>query len=131
MEILEAFANRDATVWPVNAPGSRGKGIESTSRPLRVLVAALALASALASGCAFFTTQAYDFAQERWRFCQSRFPGVQLERIDPDGLISFQYADTAAASGMQSCLSGAADRQALRVLAPKPPPAIASPLPAE
>ncbi len=108
----------------------RGKRIEGHRGRLGILVIAL-VAAVLAGGCAFFKTQAYDFAQERWRFCQSRYPGTQLKQIDPDGLISFYSADTTATSGMRTCLSEVADRQALRVLAPKPPPPIASPLPAE
>ena len=95
---------------------------------LRALLASLVV-STLWGGCVFFTTQAYDFAQERWQLCESRFPGTQLAEIAPDGLIRFSQPEPVAAAAMRQCLNDTADRQALRVLAPKPPPAIALPTP--
>ena len=94
---------------------------------LRGLVATLVAAWALTAGCVFFRTQAYDFAQERWQRCQSRAPGAQLQQIGSDGLIRFFDQDPLAASAVETCLGEVADQQALRVLAPPPPRAIASP----
>jgi hypothetical protein len=94
-----------------------------------VLIASLLVVSTLGGGCVFFQTQAYDFAQERWQLCQSRIPDARLEEIAPDGLIRFSHPDPAASSEMRECLNETADRQALRVLAPKPPPAITLPTP--
>jgi hypothetical protein len=85
--------------------------------------------SILGGGCVFFKTQAYDFARERWEICQSAAPGAELLRIGRDGLIRFAHPDPAAAASLQGCLNETADRQALRVLAPKPPPAVAAPAP--
>ena len=100
----------------------------SVPAPLRALLASLVV-STLWGGCVFFTTQAYDFAQERWQLCERRFPGTQLEQIDPDGLIRFSQPEPVAAAGMRDCLNETADRQSLRVLAPPPPRAIALPTP--
>ena len=79
----------------------------------------LAAAGALTAGCAFFTTQAFDFAQERWQFCHSRFPSATLEEIRSDGLIRF--SDNTGGAEVKDCLKEYAARQSSRVLAPAPP----------
>jgi hypothetical protein len=95
---------------------------------VRPLIASLLAVSALGVGCVFFRTQAYDFAQERWAFCENKFPASQLQQIEPDGLIRFYDPDPATASGMRDCLNQTAERQSSRVLAaPKPPLAVVSP----
>jgi hypothetical protein len=119
-----------AATGPTNTTSRTSRPAPLTvTGPRRVLIASLLAASTLGGGCVFFQTQAYDFAQDRWQLCQSRIPDARLEEIEPDGLIRFSHPDPAASSRMQECLNETADRQALRVLAPKPPPAIALPTP--
>jgi hypothetical protein len=94
----------------------------------RALIGSLVGASLLACSCASFNTQEYAFARERWQLCESKVSGARLKQIERDGLTRFYYVDLAASQAMQQCLDETANRQSLRVLAPKPPRAIGHPL---
>lgn len=61
---------------------------------------------ALAVGaCATANTPQQDLAYARWARCASAF--VQLERVDLDGRISFQYSDSAGRHQVLGCLAEA------------------------
>ena len=110
---------------PVNRTSTASVAPASTIRAL--VIANLLVAATVSGGCVFFTTQAHDFAQERWDLCRTKFPGAELQQIDRDGLIRFYDPEPTAAQGMQDCLNEIATRQSTRVLAPKPPPAVVAP----
>lgn len=78
--------------------------------PRRLLAAVLALA-----GCALANTPQQDLAYERWAKCAR--PYASLERVDPDGRITFQYSDSAAGLDIVGCLAAAG-----RGGPPLPPP---------
>jgi len=59
----------------------------------------------LASGCASLSnTPAQDLAWSRWTTCHPRAAGTEITTVQPDGRISFWYADGAERQAMHDCL---------------------------
>jgi len=72
--------------------------------PQRSRAPATLLAIALGA-CASADTPQQSLAYERWARCSSAF--VQLERVDLDGRISFQYSDASTRQQVLQCLGEA------------------------
>ena len=68
----------------------------------RALAALLAIAL---GGCAGANTPQQNLAYERWARCGSPF--VQLERVEPDGRISFLYSNPGGRQEVLQCLGEA------------------------
>ncbi len=61
--------------------------------------------SVLASGCAGLrNTPAQDLAYERWRRCEVRVPGLQIQQVDGDGRIWFMHLGAWDRAAMLECL---------------------------
>jgi hypothetical protein len=67
--------------------------------------AILAVACLAVGACATADTPRQALAHERWAACA--VPYVQLERIDLDGRITFQFSDSATRQRVLQCLSNA------------------------
>jgi len=69
----------------------------------------------MAVGCASMgNTVAQDMTWEAGRICNSRYPTVQMERVDPDGRYWWkgQYAGDKAIPDFQTCVT--AERERIR-----------------
>ena len=64
-----------------------------------------ALVVIVLGGCAGGNTPLQDLAYERWGRCGSPF--VELERIDPDGRVSFLYSNSSGRQEVLQCLGEA------------------------
>jgi hypothetical protein len=69
-----------------------------------VAIGSCALALAV-GGCATANTPQQDLAYERWARCSTAY--VQLDRVDVDGRITFQFSNAAARRDVLQCLTEA------------------------
>lgn len=67
--------------------------------------AAIAALGLVLTGCASVNTTQQNLAYERWTKCEA--PYSALDRVDPDGRITFNYSSSSTGQAIFQCLAAA------------------------